>query len=85
MNTSQLRLNIPSSCLPARIVELQKAELQCGAAAAAPPPGPECGGGEAAGGSLCPAQCKCGEGIVDCRNRGLVAVPATLPPDTTEM
>ena len=41
MNTSQItetEHSIIISCLPARIVELQKAELQCGAAAAAPPP-----------------------------------------------
>ena len=33
----------------------------------------------------CPKQCKCTDGIVDCRNRKLLEAPAGYPPDTTEI
>ncbi len=33
----------------------------------------------------CPSQCKCTDGVVDCRNRKLAEVPDGFPADTTEM
>ncbi|XP_076059320.1 slit guidance ligand isoform X2 [Oratosquilla oratoria] len=34
---------------------------------------------------LCPEKCRCSEGIVDCRDRGLTHVPRHIPEDTTEI
>lgn len=33
----------------------------------------------------CPAMCTCSNGIVDCRGKGLTAIPANLPETMTEM
>lgn len=33
----------------------------------------------------CPAMCGCSNGIVDCRGKGLTAIPANLPETMTEM
>lgn len=33
----------------------------------------------------CPALCKCVDGIADCRNKKLTAIPAQFPEDTTEI
>uniref|UniRef100_A0A1A9ZRB4 Protein slit n=1 Tax=Glossina pallidipes TaxID=7398 RepID=A0A1A9ZRB4_GLOPL len=33
----------------------------------------------------CPHPCRCADGIVDCREKSLTTVPATLPDDTTEL
>ena len=33
----------------------------------------------------CPSPCKCSEGIADCRNKKLTAIPSHFPEDTTEM
>lgn len=33
----------------------------------------------------CPAMCSCSSGIVDCRGKGLTAIPANLPETMTEM
>lgn len=33
----------------------------------------------------CPAMCTCSNGIVDCRGKGLTAIPANLPEAMTEM
>lgn len=33
----------------------------------------------------CPAMCACSNGIVDCRGKGLTAIPANLPETMTEM
>ena len=35
--------------------------------------------------SNCPSGCKCTDGVVDCRNRGLRHIPDNLPIDMTEM
>lgn len=50
------------------------------------------GQGEAAGAPACtlssgscPAMCSCSSGIVDCRGKGLTAIPANLPETMTEM
>uniref|UniRef100_A0A8C5MI53 Slit homolog 1 protein n=1 Tax=Leptobrachium leishanense TaxID=445787 RepID=A0A8C5MI53_9ANUR len=34
---------------------------------------------------LCPAMCSCSNGIVDCRGKGLTAIPANLPETMTEI
>ena len=79
------RCTSPYTLAGKRIVELKKFQLECGADV--PDPGDhQCHAGASDGVSTqCPAQCKCTEGIVDCRNRGLLAVPDTLPLDMTEM
>lgn len=33
----------------------------------------------------CPSKCRCTEGVVDCRDLGLTAIPSNLPEDTMEM
>ena len=67
-----------------RIVELKREQLEC-AADHRRGAGSECRAGAVGVTSQCPNQCKCVHGIVDCRNRGLLTVPDTLPLDTTEM
>ena len=75
------RCHSPYPLAGRRIVELRKKSMKCAGAPAQPdscaptPPKP----------SSCPKPCKCTEGIVDCRNRGLDAIPAQLPVDMTEM
>ena len=75
------RCHSPYPLAGRRIVELRKKSMKCSgapsqAATCTPaPPKP----------SSCPKPCKCTEGIVDCRNRGLDAIPALLPVDMTEM
>ncbi|XP_014663384.1 PREDICTED: slit homolog 2 protein-like [Priapulus caudatus] len=34
---------------------------------------------------MCPAKCMCAEGIVDCRDRGLTAIPDNIPEETMEV
>ena len=41
---------------------------------------PKCGAKAA-----CPSKCRCTEGVVDCRDLGLTAIPNNLPEDTIEM
>ena len=74
----------PPALANKRIVELKREQLECGADHRRGA-GAECREGAGGVTSQCPAQCKCVHGIVDCRNRGLVTVPDTLPLDTTEM
>lgn len=33
----------------------------------------------------CPHQCRCADGIVDCREKGLINIPGHLPQSTTEV
>lgn len=42
-------------------------------------------GGNCPSPPLCPDKCRCDEGIVDCRDRGLTHVPLHIPEDTTEL
>lgn len=37
------------------------------------------------GGGSCPAMCTCSNNIVDCRGKGLTAIPANLPDNMAEM
>ncbi|KAG7256656.1 hypothetical protein CRUP_000835 [Coryphaenoides rupestris] len=37
------------------------------------------------GGGSCPAMCTCSNNIVDCRGKGLTAIPANLPDSMAEM
>ena len=37
------------------------------------------------GGGSCPAMCTCSNNIVDCRGKGLTAIPANLPDTMAEM
>ena len=78
------RCTAPPGLASKRIVELKREELECGADLASQPAA-ECRAGAVGVASQCPAQCKCLHGIVDCRNRGLLTVPDTLPLDMTEM
>lgn len=34
---------------------------------------------------ICPHPCRCSEGIVDCRNKGLIKIPIGLPEGMTEL
>lgn len=40
----------------------------------------ECGGSNS-----CPHPCRCADGIVDCREKSLTAVPLELPEETSEL
>lgn len=75
------RCHVPYSLAGKRIVELKKKQLKCvgvplqkGACSVENLPG-----------AACPSPCKCTEGIVDCRNRGLETIPDNLPMDMTEI
>jgi len=75
------RCHSPYPLAGRRIVELRKKSLKC---AGAPSEVDSCAPAPAKP-SSCPKPCKCTEGIVDCRNRGLSAIPAELPVDMTEI
>lgn len=75
------RCHVPYSLAGRRIVELKKKQLQC---AGVPLQEGSCTT-DSLSPSSCPAPCKCTEGIVDCRNRGLSAIPDNLPADMTEI
>jgi len=62
-----------------RIAELKKRDFKC----SGEPQSPVCSYRDEA--SQCPPGCKCSDGIVDCRNRGLTAIPSILPADMTEI
>jgi slit protein 2 len=62
-----------------RIAELKKYDLKCTGSYKRE----ACT--DLAGPDLCPQGCKCNDGIVDCRNRGLVEIPRQLPADVTEI
>lgn len=75
------RCHLPYSLNGRRIVELRKKAMKCDG----PPAHEESCAPAVSKMSSCPEPCKCTEGIVDCRNRGLSAIPALLPVDMTEM
>jgi len=75
------RCHSPYPLAGRRIVELRKKSMKC---AGAPSEVNSCAPAPAKP-SSCPKPCKCTEGIVDCRNRGLSAIPAELPVDMTEI
>ena len=77
------RCTAPYTLAGRRIVELKKYQLECGADITGSDD--TCVSTSDAVSTQCPAQCKCTEGIVDCRNRGLLTVPDNLPLDMTEM
>lgn len=79
------RCTSPYNLAGKRIVELKKFQFECGAADVPVPDQCQAGVSDTGATSQCPSQCKCTEGIVDCRNRGLLTVPDTLPLDMTEM
>lgn len=41
--------------------------------------------GQCASEPMCPHPCRCADGIVDCREKGLTKVPDHLPDGTTEL
>lgn len=73
----------PAQLAGRRVIELSRGDLVCEAGHQTREQ--DCENVIATGPPLCPARCKCSEGIVDCRNRGLTAIPAQLPADTTEI
>jgi len=79
------RCTSPYNLAGKRIVELKKFQFECGAADVPVPDQCQAGVSDTGATSQCPSQCKCTEGIVDCRNRGLLTVPDTLPLDMTEI
>lgn len=77
------RCSAPYSLAGRRIVELDKNQLHCLGVSVS---STSCTASASAGVSpSCPEGCKCTDGIVDCRNRGLSAIPAKLPHDMTEI
>ncbi|XP_044516143.1 slit homolog 1 protein [Gracilinanus agilis] len=70
----------PASLRSLNVAEVQKSEFSCS------------GQGEAARAPVCtlssgscPPMCACSNGIVDCRGKGLTAIPANLPETMTEI
>uniref|UniRef100_A0A2K6GZF8 Slit guidance ligand 1 n=1 Tax=Propithecus coquereli TaxID=379532 RepID=A0A2K6GZF8_PROCO len=70
----------PASLRGLNVAEVQKSEFSCS------------GQGEAGrvptctlSSGSCPAMCTCSNGIVDCRGKGLTAIPANLPETMTEI
>jgi len=63
-----------------RIAELKKSDFKCSGETRA---NGECLARPET--SQCPPGCKCSEGIVDCRNRGLSSIPSVLPAEMTEI
>uniref|UniRef100_A0A8C9QSR8 Slit guidance ligand 1 n=1 Tax=Spermophilus dauricus TaxID=99837 RepID=A0A8C9QSR8_SPEDA len=62
------------------VAEVQKSEFSCsGQGEAGRVPSCTLSSGS------CPAMCACSNGIVDCRGKGLTAIPANLPETMTEM
>ncbi|CAL1526460.1 unnamed protein product, partial [Lymnaea stagnalis] len=35
--------------------------------------------------NLCPRQCRCTDGVVDCRDKGLTQIPENIPESAVEM
>ncbi|XP_039440093.1 protein slit isoform X3 [Culex pipiens pallens] len=72
------RCHSPSQLKGQNVADLHDQEFKCSGLTENAPM--ECGGR-----SLCPHPCRCADGIVDCREKSLTSVPATLPEDTTEL
>uniref|UniRef100_A0A452SV77 Slit homolog 1 protein n=1 Tax=Ursus americanus TaxID=9643 RepID=A0A452SV77_URSAM len=67
----------PASLRGLNVAEVQKSEFSCSGGCRVP----SC---TLSSGS-CPAMCTCSNGIVDCRGKGLTAIPANLPETMTEI
>ncbi|XP_065344323.1 protein slit [Cloeon dipterum] len=61
------------------LVELHDKELKCSGLVERQT------GGECVGEAQCPHPCRCDQGIVDCREKGLARVPTHLPDGVTEL
>ncbi|XP_034244479.1 protein slit isoform X1 [Thrips palmi] len=68
----------PSHLQDLSVADLHDNEFSC--AGPSPPPAPEC-----AGEPRCPVPCRCQDTVVDCREKGLTAVPEHLPEGVTEL
>uniref|UniRef100_A0A669D5W5 Slit homolog 1 protein n=1 Tax=Oreochromis niloticus TaxID=8128 RepID=A0A669D5W5_ORENI len=62
------------------VAEVQKHEFSCSGHQESSSPQP-C----STGGGSCPAMCTCSNNIVDCRGKGLTAIPANLPESMAEI
>ncbi|KAB0405822.1 hypothetical protein E2I00_013743, partial [Balaenoptera physalus] len=70
----------PASLRGLNVAEVQKSEFSCsGQGEAGHVPSCTLSSGS------CPAMCTCSNGIVDCRGKGLTAIPANLPETMTEI
>uniref|UniRef100_A0A452SVD6 Slit guidance ligand 1 n=1 Tax=Ursus americanus TaxID=9643 RepID=A0A452SVD6_URSAM len=70
----------PASLRGLNVAEVQKSEFSCsGQGEAGRVPSCTLSSGS------CPAMCTCSNGIVDCRGKGLTAIPANLPETMTEI
>ncbi|XP_030897100.1 slit homolog 1 protein-like [Leptonychotes weddellii] len=70
----------PASLRGLNVAEVQKSEFSCsGQGEAGRVPSCTLSSGS------CPAICTCSNGIVDCRGKGLTAIPANLPDTMTEI
>jgi len=70
----------PASLRGLNVAEVQKSEFSCsGQGEAGRVPSCTLSSGS------CPAMCTCSSGIVDCRGKGLTAIPANLPDTMTEI
>uniref|UniRef100_A0A8K9WNL0 Slit homolog 1a (Drosophila) n=1 Tax=Oncorhynchus mykiss TaxID=8022 RepID=A0A8K9WNL0_ONCMY len=67
----------PSPLRGLNVAEIQKHEFTCSESSGLQP----C----SLGGGTCPAMCTCSNNIVDCRGKGLTAIPASLPDTMAEI
>nr|XP_027218511.1 protein slit-like [Penaeus vannamei] len=72
-------LRRPGGAAGKEVAELHESHLKCPGGASRDE------GGNCPSPPLCPDKCRCDEGIVDCRDRGLTHVPLHIPEDTTEL
>ncbi|KAM6916623.1 slit homolog 1a isoform 2-T2 [Xenentodon cancila] len=70
----------PSELRGLNVAEVQKHEFSCTGNQESPSLQP-C----STGGGSCPAMCTCSNNIVDCRGKGLTAIPANLPESMAEI
>ncbi|XP_039262601.2 slit homolog 1 protein-like isoform X2 [Styela clava] len=68
----------PSHLQGMEIKHLERGEFVCDASTGRQKPKCEMS-------SYCPSMCKCSNGIVDCRDKGLKSLPVSMPADVTEI
>uniref|UniRef100_A0A8C3QVE5 Slit homolog 1 protein n=1 Tax=Cyanoderma ruficeps TaxID=181631 RepID=A0A8C3QVE5_9PASS len=75
----------PAQLRGLNVAEIQKNEFSCSGEGAGEAPAQAHAQLCSLSSGSCPAMCTCSNGIVDCRGKGLTAIPANLPETMTEM
>ncbi|XP_037574945.1 protein slit isoform X1 [Dermacentor silvarum] len=77
------RCSMPAALKGKAVAELHEDDMTCDIGSGLPWPRPVTGGCQRA--SACPFPCTCMDGVVDCRDKGLTALPQHIPETTTEL